>query len=341
MIKARQQRILSQLEQVGVCTYQELADILGVSTMTARREVDELNGRGLIIKTLGGVQRADAPAYLLESAVHARMSRNRREKQAIAQAAIELVEGAQTLFLDGSTTCLELAKLIARRLRGVTAVTNSALTAMELGRNRNGTVIGLGGELDSNSCCFVGATTEDEAERYYVDLAFISTMGFLPSEGTFESTVANFRVKQVIARQANSVVLLVDHSKFDQRALAKVLDIKQIHCVVTDSGTPDRYLHQLADAQIRVLRATDRDWRDDGARPAARLRNWLFRELEHRFAVWRCRRSRSAAIASHHRLQWRVPEPRQPHRRRAHFALRRLGQGSRRGRRSALWIHIQ
>lgn len=257
MLKARQQQILDWLEQSGAGTYQELARVLGVSPMTVRREADELNGRGLIIKTLGGVQRADAPAYLMETAVHGRMGRNRREKQAIARSAIDLLDGVQTLSLDGSTTCLELAKLIARRVRGVTAVTNSALTSLELGRSRNNSVICLGGELDPDSCCFVGAVAEEAAERYYVDMAFISTMGFLPSEGTFESAVANFRVKQILVRHAKTVVLLVDHSKFGQRALAKVLGIKEIHCVMTDKGTPENYIRQLSEAGIEVRQAAD------------------------------------------------------------------------------------
>jgi DeoR family transcriptional regulator of aga operon len=257
MRKARQEQILGWLERVGAGTYQELAQFLGVSTMTVRREVDELNARGLLIKTLGGVQRADAPNYLMETTIHGRMAQNRVEKQAIAQSAIGLIDGAQTLFLDGSTTCLELAKLIARRVRGLTIVTNSALTAMEIGRNRNNTVIGFGGEFDPNSCCFVGATAEDMAERYYVDIAFISTMGFLPGEGTFESTVANFRVKQLLSRRAKRVVLLVDHTKFGQRALARVLDTKEIHCVVTDKATPGADLAPLADAGIEVLIAKD------------------------------------------------------------------------------------
>jgi len=257
MIKPRQQKILGWLEQAGAGTYQELAQVLGVSTMTVRREVDELNGRGLIIKTLGGVQRANAPSYLMESVVHGRMGQNRREKMAIARAAVDLVGDAQTLALDGSTTCLELTKLIARRLRGLTAVTYSALTALELGRNRNNTVISLGGEFDPDSCCFVGAVAEEAAERYYVDVAFISTKGFLPSEGTFESAVANFRVKQVLARHAKTVVLLVDHSKFGERALARVLDVSEIHCVVTDEATAEDHLAQLAAAGVRVVRAAD------------------------------------------------------------------------------------
>lgn len=253
MARTRQEQILEWLERVGVGSYQELADLLGVSTMTVRREVDDLNGRGLVIKTLGGVQRANAPNYLMETAIHGRMAAQRLEKQAIAEAAVALIGDHQTLFIDGSTTCLELAKLIARRMRGLTIITNSALTSMEIGRNRNNTVIGTGGEFDPNSCCYVGASAEDAAERFYVDVAFISTMGFLPSEGTFESTVANFRVKQILSRHSKRVVLLVDHSKFGQRALARVLDADEVDCVVTDAATGKGHLTQLADRGVACV----------------------------------------------------------------------------------------
>jgi DeoR/GlpR family transcriptional regulator of sugar metabolism len=253
MARTRREKILEWLERVGAASYQELADFLAVSTMTVRRDVDDLNSRGLVIKTLGGVQRADAPSYLMETAIQGRMAKQRLEKQAIANAAIELIGAQQTLFMDGSTTCLELAKLTARRMRGLTIITNSALTTMEIGRNRNNNVIGMGGEFDPNSCCYVGASAEDAAERFYVDIAFISTMGFLPSEGTFESTVANFRVKQILTRRSKRVVLLVDHSKFGQRALARVLDAEEVDCVVTDEATTEDYLSQLADRGAEYL----------------------------------------------------------------------------------------
>jgi DeoR/GlpR family transcriptional regulator of sugar metabolism len=256
MARPRQEQILEWLERVGAGSYQELADFLAVSTMTVRREVDDLNSRGLLIKTLGGVQRANAPSYLMETAIQGRVARQRIEKQAIARAAIELIGDQQTLFVDGSTTCLELAKLIARRMRGLTVITNSALTTMEIGQNRNNNVIGTGGEFDSNSCCYVGASAEDAAERFYVDIAFISTMGFLPSEGTFESTVANFRVKRILTRRSKRVVLLIDHTKFGQRALARVLDSDEIDCVVTDEGTTKEHLSQLADSGIEYLVAS-------------------------------------------------------------------------------------
>jgi DeoR/GlpR family transcriptional regulator of sugar metabolism len=253
MARTRREKILEWLERVGAASYQELADFVAVSTMTVRRDVDDLNSRGLVIKTLGGVHRADAPSYLMETAIQGRMAKQRLEKQAIAKAAIELIGDQQTLFMDGSTTCLELAKLTARRIRGLTIITNSALTTMEIGRNRNNNVIGMGGEFDPNSYCYVGASAEDAAERFYVDIAFISTMGFLPYEGTFESTVANFRVKQILTRRSKRVVLLVDHSKFGQRALARVLDADEVDCVVTDEATTEDYLSQLADRGTEYL----------------------------------------------------------------------------------------
>jgi DNA-binding Lrp family transcriptional regulator len=69
----RQQAILDQIEQGGSCSYDELAKRLGVSTMTVRREVDELARRGALIRIVGGVQKAQAPSYLYETAVHSRL----------------------------------------------------------------------------------------------------------------------------------------------------------------------------------------------------------------------------------------------------------------------------
>jgi hypothetical protein len=79
---------------------------------------------------------------------------------------------------------------------------------------------------------------EEAARRLFVDVAFLSTKGLLPDEGTFESSMATFRVKQIVVEQAARVVLLVDHTKFHQRALCKVLDITQIDEVITDAGAP-------------------------------------------------------------------------------------------------------
>jgi DeoR/GlpR family transcriptional regulator of sugar metabolism len=248
----RRQFILDRLEQAGACSYEELASASRVSTMTVRRDLEEMVKQGRVIKTVGGAQRAHAPSYLYETALHSRLGVQREAKRAIARKALELIVGRPTLFLDGSTTCLELARLLAAERRGLTVVTNSVLVCMELGKSGENTIAGIGGHYDSSSLCFVGPQAEDWAKTLFVDLAFVSTKGFIPAKGTFESSLPNFRIKQIIARQCVELVLLVDHSKFGQRALSKVLDPDQIHTVVTDDKVRRADLVALEKAGCKV-----------------------------------------------------------------------------------------
>ncbi|MFV1963969.1 MAG: DeoR/GlpR family DNA-binding transcription regulator [Pirellulaceae bacterium] len=248
----RKRRILEELARRGACTYQQLADVLEVSTMTVRRDVDALAKERRVIKTVGGVQDAGPASTWYETDIRTRMTEHIREKSDIALCALDLVQERQTLFLDGSTTCIQLAQKIADRCKGLTIVTNSVFVCLELGRNRDNVVVSQGGQFDANSGSFVGLSSEEAASRFFVDVAFMSTKGFLPLEGTFESSTSTFRIKRIVASQCARLVLLVDHSKFGLRALTRVLDISQIHDVVTDDRTPDNCLAELRDQNVSV-----------------------------------------------------------------------------------------
>ncbi len=249
---ARRQFILDRLEERGECAYGELAKLLRVSSMTIRRDLDPLVRGRQVIRTVGGIQRAHAPAILTETAAYSRTSVHRAEKRAIARRAIELLDGKSTIFIDGSTTCVELARLIAHERKGLTIVTNSALICLELSKNADNAVIGIGGQYDTNSLCFVGAHAEDMIKTFFFDVAFTGTVGVFPAEGTFESYMPNIRVKQAVARQSARLVLMVDHSKFGQRALTKVLDVHQIHTVVTDGQASPKDLAVLTGTGVQV-----------------------------------------------------------------------------------------
>ncbi|OJW13098.1 MAG: hypothetical protein BGO49_20040 [Planctomycetales bacterium 71-10] len=249
----RGRSILERLELRGACSYQELAEALGVSTMTVRREVDRLATRGAVIKTLGGIQKATAPPGYYETALSDRFAVNVAEKRSIAERALDLIEPGQTIFLDPSTTCLELARRIAREREAVTVVTNSAVACLELGRGGRNTTIGVGGQFDPASGSFVGLASEEWLDRFLVDRAFVSTKGFLPAEGTFEAAIESIRIKQAAARRCSELVLLVDHTKFGLRALCKALDPGQIHTVVTDAAAPEAEVKRLEYAGKRVI----------------------------------------------------------------------------------------
>jgi DeoR/GlpR family transcriptional regulator of sugar metabolism len=250
-IKDRAAFILDVVDRQGSASYVALAESLEVSTMTVRRNCDELVRLGKVIKTIGGIQRAHAPASLYENTVRERIATNRAEKRAIAAKALDLIPNNQTIFIDGGTTNLALAELIADRRTGLTILTNSALTCVELSKGQN-TIIGIGGEYDPVTLSFVGSHAEEMAKSFFVDQAFLTTKGFLPADGTYESAVATFRIKQIIAERAVETVLLVDHTKFGHRALSKVLDISQIQQVVTDERTSKSDLASLRRAGISV-----------------------------------------------------------------------------------------
>jgi DeoR/GlpR family transcriptional regulator of sugar metabolism len=251
----RRQIILDEIARRGACSYDELAQITGVSTMTIRRDVDALARARRAIKTLGGVQEVGSSSWY-ESDIQSRLNENMTEKTAIAARALELIGERQTLFLDGSTTCIQLAKKIASYKRELTIVTNSVFVCLELGGTRNNRVVSFGGELDSQSASFVGAASAAAASQLFVDLAFMSTKGFQPTEGTFESSLSTIQIKRIIAQQCDRMILLVDHSKFQQRALSKVLGVSQISEVITDDQTSAEDISALREKGIVVHVAT-------------------------------------------------------------------------------------
>jgi len=250
---SRDQIILDHVNRRGKATYKELAQSLKVSTMTIRRDVDKMAEKHLVMKTLRGVQRVpEGERGLLETALSLRLSDHVEEKRAIARKALEIIRDGQTIFLDGSTTCAELAGYLGRYHRGLTIITNSLLIGQRLRRDRDSVLMMIGGRFDRENYCFVGPGAEEQIGRYFVDISFMSTRAFMPEEGTYESAVDSFRIKQGVVAQSRKKILLADHTKFGRRALTRVLDIHQIDMVITDAGIADEYITALRQKNIPV-----------------------------------------------------------------------------------------
>lgn len=253
----RQQAILDYLDLHERASYEVLSTLLNTSTMTIRRDIDALAKRGLVLKTPGGSNRQQIPsAHLYESHIQARVREQRQEKRAIALETPRLVESAQSIFLDAGTTLIETARVLGQRVEGKTFITNSLLVCGELSAGGKNRITVLGGELQGESAAFTGLMTEENAATFYYDVALLSTKGFLPAEGTYESSPENFRVKQLVAPRAKRVVLLVDHTKFGVRALRRVLDTSAIHCVVTDPKTSTKDRRTLERRGVQVVVAS-------------------------------------------------------------------------------------
>ena len=158
--------ILEFVDDHRVTSYKDLARYLGVSIMTIRRDCEELVQAGAVFKTIGGVQRVTNEVGFYEKSTDERMSANNIEKRAIARTALELVKHTCTVFIDGSTTGLALAKLIDAQRKGLTVVTHSPLVCLALRSGLN-TVICAGGEFEPRSLCLIGPQTESFAKSVF------------------------------------------------------------------------------------------------------------------------------------------------------------------------------
>ena len=151
----RSELILEFVDDQGVGSYKKLARLLGVSTMTVRRECERLSRAGKVIKTVGGVRALNGEFVFYEKTAEERMQERAIEKRAIAKQALELIETPSAIFLDGSTTCVSLAKLIDAAYGDVTVVTHSVQICLAMRSGRNN-IICAGGDFEPRSLAMSG-----------------------------------------------------------------------------------------------------------------------------------------------------------------------------------------
>lgn len=247
------QELISEVDELVVKAKGSYRDRSHLVEQAIRAFVTESSTGAPLNRSANNKTQSSSVSSLYETSLFPRMRMNREEKHLIAEKAASLIQPGQTLFIDGSTTCIELAKILAYQKKNLTIVTNSTLVCLELGKTNEHKIIGIGGDFDPSSASFIGSLCAEAASQYYVDLFIASTKGLVPTEGTFESNIGTLRIKQVFARHSGKVILLVDHTKFHQKSLCKVLDISQISTIVTDDQSPYEAIDLLRETVPEVV----------------------------------------------------------------------------------------
>ena len=243
----RQQRIRLLAVQQGVLRIPKLAESLGVSEMTIRRDLEMLQDSGHLERTFGGAITREQSSS--ESTYSVRLHTHTPEKQAIARYASSLVQNGDTVALDASTTCLALAKELSKHK--ITVITNSLDVAEEL-RHSSVKVILIGGYLRQVAGSFAGPLALKALEGLHVDHLFISGKGFVLPDGLMDSDLDEIEVKQRMVTTATHVTALVDSSKFGVHALGRIASPSTLHLLVTDSGLSSKTRAQLQKHKIKT-----------------------------------------------------------------------------------------
>lgn len=210
----RQARIVAELRTTPSLRVNELASLLDVSTETVRRDLAELDERGLINRTYGGAVRPVA----FEPALVEREGLMIGERERIAAAAVRLVEPNDILMIGGGATTLHFARRLAAELNHLTVITHAPSIAMALATNPLHKVLILPGQYDGREGLIHGPDTIDALQRFRANKAFLGASG-LTAEGPNDAGVGPGLIYGAMMRRAAQTVILADHSKFDRPSL--------------------------------------------------------------------------------------------------------------------------
>jgi len=255
----RQQHIREALEAKGMVSIVEMADRLGVSQMTVRRDMQALQRQGHVSLVSGGAQRIGRISAELSLAEKCKLQY--AEKMAIAQRAASFVSPGMAVYFDAGTTCLAVAEAVTRQpeLRNsIIAVTNDFTIANHLMLKSNCRLYHTGGEVlrDNKSC--IGETTSNVISRLNIDLAFLSTSSW---NHTWMSTPNEAKiVVKIAAVQASERTFLVsDSTKYGRVGFFNIIELTELDGIICDTGLPEDAQEQLVRAGVNLMLVDPRD----------------------------------------------------------------------------------
>ena len=220
-------RIISLRKRVSVAL---LTSRLRVSEVTIRKDLTILEEMGYLVRTRGGATLAED--WENHRVLGVRRGENTAEKVAIAEAALQLVQEGDTLYLDSGSTCAALARrLSAMNLR---VVTNSIDVIIVLGEAPGIALHSVGGSYRKEAGSFIGPAAIESLSGYQIDIAFLGTTGFSHTGEFSAQNLIEAELKKAVSRRAKRTVVLADHSKFGSSAFAVFARVEDVDLVVMD-----------------------------------------------------------------------------------------------------------
>ena len=247
MRKNKETKILEILTKEKRMEVKKLSEILGVSQVTIRKYLDELETKNLIKRIHGYAQLENTDD------IKGRLAYHYEQKIAIASKALEFINDGDTIMIESGSCCALTALLIAQNRKNITIVTNSAFIA-EYIRNENGAeVVLLGGIYQKDSQCLVGPIIKEGIKNYNIDLFFIGTDGWNEKLGFTNKDQLRAHAVKDMAKNANNIIILTESIKFDTAGTVP-LNLNDYNLtVITDNNLPPETKDILEKNNIKII----------------------------------------------------------------------------------------
>ena len=250
MKKQRENQILEILTKEKRIEVSALSEILGVSQVTIRKDLDELEKRHMIKRIHGYAQLSSTDD------INGRLAYHYEDKMKIARRAAMLVRDGDTIMIESGSCCALTALVISETKKNVTIVTNSAFIADFIRSNTNNVqTILLGGIYQNDAQVMVGPLVRQCAASFCVDILFAGTDGYSPVKGFTNCDHMRAQAVRDMASAAEHLIILTESEKFDQRGVIPLSVMEQVSTVITDCRIRPEMIKELSSHQIETITA--------------------------------------------------------------------------------------
>ena len=251
LIAERRRRILEQVRLRGYASFRDLAEVVGISESTVRRDLRVMVDEGLLGATRGGATHVDHAVPDQPRGIPA-ADPMAAERRAIAKRAAELVEPASAILLGPGRTTTQLASCLPDS-GPLTVITNSVPVTNALLDAEHIDLVMVGGTLGRSIAAFVGPMTEQSLKGLRGAQVFISGEGVTVDRGLTTPNVFAAATDMALVAAARQVIVLADHTKLGRDTMCQTVPTQRIDVLITDSGADPAVVQALADTGVDVL----------------------------------------------------------------------------------------
>jgi DeoR/GlpR family transcriptional regulator of sugar metabolism len=248
----RRQWLVSRARSDGRLDVAALSEELDLAPETIRRDLNVLESHGLLRRVHGGAIPVERIGF--EGGIATRSVLMQDEKARIAKAAVELIEEAESVYLDEGSTTQAIVEALPPD-RPLTVVTNALPAAVALGSRANVNLILLGGRVRTHTLGTVDHWATRMLGDLVIDLAFLGTNGLSIEHGLTAPDPACAAVKSAAVTASSRRVLVTDHTKFGVNSFCRFASVNDLEAIVTDSGLDDAGAEPYQRLGLRVVRA--------------------------------------------------------------------------------------
>ena len=246
----RQMEILAILSEKKSATVSELCARLFSSGATIRRDLAQLEQKGLLCRSHGGAILMEGGSN--ELSLIARARENVQAKSAIARLAAEFISDGKTLFCDSSSTVCAIVPYLTG-FHHLTVITNGLHCALELSRTAGVELYLPAGQLVTRTNSLVGSDTLRYLDGYNADIALLSCSGLSLKAGVSEFNMEQSRIKQVMLKNSATKLLLCDTSKLDKIYFSKTCDISDFDRLICERDPGEQWHEKLSETRCRLI----------------------------------------------------------------------------------------